>query len=433
MAEVKDEVVGEVKAEETPKTETKTEAKPEKVLISKVLKDFLDEEETAKRIYKNIVIDKSYGQMNFVLNDRIFSYKCDYGYNHNHASFQIAKMILKAYGATKEEIESRDVDAIKRVATKIKNWNAAGCLLHFLPDSAAIRVLDCNDEGEFTIALFNGDEQTEFTATHTSIPTARHLLAAKVMSDKDRFHALFTKWLRSKKTLDIKFTKPEQFSKQQMKMINFYKTHHTNQKGNRSSIWKNQLVELPNEDENVKEESKKYMAAFYIRHIGTDKNDAAQKCLKSIKNICQTEQMKKMQGRNNRVQGSQPWGGQWNQPQQWGPGMMQPNPMMMGNPMMGGMNMGGMMSPAQYTMMYQQQMMMQSGMNMGGFRGGNNFRGGNFRGGRGGNRGRGRGRGGKRGGGKTGNNDAKKPKTEPAVEKPTGPVDFSKDDDMNTS
>merc|ERR1712018_646908 len=101
----------------------------------------------------------------------------------------------------------------------------------------------------------------------------------------------------------------------QMKMINFYKTHHTTMKGNRSSIWKNQLVALPYEDGT--EESPKYMAAFYIRHIGTDKNDAAQKCLKSIKNICQKEQMQKMQRKNqgnNRFQGNQ-WGNQnqWNQ------------------------------------------------------------------------------------------------------------------------
>lgn len=335
--------------------------------------------------------------MVFCLNDFSYQYRCQFRYNHNTASNECAKQILGKYGVSKEDIENKNVEEYKRAVNRIRNWSASSTLERFLPN-CPVKVISCDEDGKYSIGLFHKDE-AKFTAEGNSIAEAKQNLALAVFTDRNRFYGMYTKWLRANKKLPVSFDKPEKktYSDAHFAVINFYKQNAIGMK--RKSIWKNQLVKLPKENDEAEDE---FQAALYIRHSCETKQDAAKECIRSIKHICTQKEFNRRH--QNRQQGG--WGNTrggfnnrggrggtngWGQNRGFNQGMQ------------------GMMDPQQYQMYYQQQMMMQ---NMGGnFSGGMNFnQGGNWsqnfnagwgnQGSRGGFRGRGRGRGGfKRGGG----------------------------------
>ena len=74
--------------------------------LSRILKELLDEEEIKAKIFKNVIADKMENQLVFCLNDFSYQYRCQYRYNHNHASNEVAKQILGKYGVSKDDIDN---------------------------------------------------------------------------------------------------------------------------------------------------------------------------------------------------------------------------------------------------------------------------------------------------------------------------------------
>jgi len=366
--------------------------------LSRILKELLDEEEVKAKVFKNVIADKMENQLVFCLNDFSFQYRCQYRYNHNHASNEVAKQILGKYGVSKEDIHDKNIEAFKKAVNRIKNWSASATLERFLPD-CPVKVISCDENGKYTIGLFHKDEQ-KFTAEGNSIAEAKQTLALSVFTDRNRFYGMYTKWLRSNKKFPVSFERPEKksYSDAHFAVINFYKQNH-HYGGKRSSIWKNSLLKLEKEKE---EDEDVFQAALFIRHLSQNKQEAAKECIRSIKHIVTqkawNERNRHRNGWGNRGGYNNRGRGQWRNPNQgWGP-----------NPNQGwGPNNSQMMNPQQYQQFYNNQV----GMNMAGgnFSGGMNFNqggnwsqnfnytqnqwGNNFNRGRGGNR-----RGTKRGG-----------------------------------
>jgi len=333
--------------------------------LSRILKELLDEEDVKAKVFRNVIADKMENQLVFCLNDFSYQFRCQYRYNHNHASNEVAKQILGKYGVSKEDIDNRNIDAFKKAVNRIKNWSASATLERFLPD-CPVRVVSCDENGKYTIGLFHKDEQ-KFTAEGNSIAEAKQALALSVFTDRNRFYGMYTKWLRSNKKFPVSFERPEkkQYSDAHFAVINFYKQNH-HYGGKRSSIWKNSLLKLEKEKE---EDEDQFQAALFIRHLSQNKQDAAKECIRSIKHIITqkafNERNRHRNGWGNRGGYNNRGRNQWRNPNQgWGP-----------NNQGWGPNQGQMMNPQQYNNFYNHM-----GMNTGGnFSGGMNFnQGGNW-------------------------------------------------------
>jgi len=275
MASVKVENVSVAKTEEMD-TSSQKEFKP--ALFDK-FHDFIKTEE-GKDMFSFVHHNIDQKKVIICVNDKYFQSHRRAENVPEKAQNDMCRRIFKYYGANDEECDDLNEEALSAALKKMTKWSPYGVLLHFLNNP---KVEISHDKGAFKASLMV-DGNSKFSGMGSSIHSAKNNLALNVFNDEETsIRQQYVNWLRARKKKEASFTfnrksveKTEVFGESEKKLHGFFKK-------SGGSIWKKGFH---NHDDGTVE------ASFVIRRRGADKDEAAERALNSIKNICQPRKPK---------------------------------------------------------------------------------------------------------------------------------------------